>query len=181
MYFCVFQNSKMIGMIDYIRFLLKSTNEHGVHSPFLFSLITKGLYSRNRLWNDKKRKDVFVERVLSYFQPKLIMSSSLKEKTYTFLANSNYVPWDSENCDKVDVFFIDENTQLNKEVLVSCLSKMKNDAFVLMDKRARLNSTKKLWEIIVDSDTVSLSVDFYFFGLAFVRKEQLKQHFLIRL
>lgn len=28
----------------YLKFLLKSTNQHGVHSPFVFKLVTKGLY-----------------------------------------------------------------------------------------------------------------------------------------
>ncbi|MEZ7917698.1 MAG: class I SAM-dependent methyltransferase, partial [Patiriisocius sp.] len=29
---------------SYIKFLLKSTNEHGVHSPFVYSLLTKCIY-----------------------------------------------------------------------------------------------------------------------------------------
>lgn len=168
-------------MIDYIRFLLKSRNEHGIHSPFLFSLITKGLYSRNPLWDNRRKKDVFIERVISYFQPNLIMSSSSKEKTYTFLAHPDYLIWDSENCEKVDVFFIDETSLLDDETLISCFSQMKNNAFVLVDKRVRAKSTKILWEKIVENHTVTVSVDFYFFGLAFVRKEQLKQHFLVRI
>lgn len=181
MYFCVFQTSKMTGMIEYIRFLLKSTNEHGVHSPFLFSLITKGLYSRNPLWNDKKKKDVFVERILNYFQPKLIMSSSSKGKNYRFLSIIDYMPWDSENFEEADILLIDETSIVDEESVIPCLSKMKNNAFVLIDKRERLKSTKMLWEKIVENDAVTVSVDFYFFGLAFVRKEQLKQHFRVRL
>jgi predicted O-methyltransferase YrrM len=31
---------------SYIKFLLKSTNQHGVHSPFVFNLVTKCLYDK---------------------------------------------------------------------------------------------------------------------------------------
>lgn len=176
-----FQTSKMRGMIDYISFLWKSTNEHGVHSPFLFSFITRGLYAQNSLWDRKKEEDVFQERVMAYFQPQIIMSSSSKENFHTFLCRTDYIPWDSENCDKADILLIDETSLVDEENVISCLSKIKNNAFVLIDKRARLKSTKMLWEKIVENDTVTVSVDFYFFGLAFVRKEQLKQHFRVRL
>ncbi|WP_298155629.1 class I SAM-dependent methyltransferase [Flavobacterium sp.] len=33
----------------YMRFLWESKNEHGVHSPFVFSLVTKCFYDRNKL------------------------------------------------------------------------------------------------------------------------------------
>ncbi|EAR12097.1 hypothetical protein PI23P_12207 [Polaribacter irgensii 23-P] len=37
----------------YIQFLLKATNQHGVHSPFVFLLVTKCFYVKleNTLWN----------------------------------------------------------------------------------------------------------------------------------
>lgn len=34
----------MHQIIAYIKFLLKSTNQHGVHSPFVYNLLTKSLY-----------------------------------------------------------------------------------------------------------------------------------------
>jgi len=36
-------------IIAYIKFLLRSTNEHGVHSPFVFDLITKCFYNKKQL------------------------------------------------------------------------------------------------------------------------------------
>ena len=37
---------------SYIKFILTSTNEHGVHSPFVYSLLTKCIYKKQRF--DKK-------------------------------------------------------------------------------------------------------------------------------
>src|SRR5690606_25452341 len=31
-------------LVEYIKFLLKYTNQHGVHSPFVFNLVTKCFY-----------------------------------------------------------------------------------------------------------------------------------------
>ncbi|APY10020.1 methyltransferase [Seonamhaeicola sp. S2-3] len=37
----------MYQIIQYIKFLIKSTNQHGVHSPFVFNLVTKCFYNKN--------------------------------------------------------------------------------------------------------------------------------------
>ena len=41
----------MCQIIAYIKFLLKSTNEHGVHSPFVYNFITKCLYDKKKYNN----------------------------------------------------------------------------------------------------------------------------------
>lgn len=39
----------MFQIIAYIKFLFRSTNEHGVHSPFVYDLITKCFYNKTSL------------------------------------------------------------------------------------------------------------------------------------
>jgi predicted O-methyltransferase YrrM len=41
----------------YLQFLLKSTNQHGVHSPFVFDLVTKCFYDKTKFEDYKKFED----------------------------------------------------------------------------------------------------------------------------
>ena len=43
----------MYQIIQYIKFLLKTTNQHGVHSPFVYNLVTKCFYGK-RNYSDYK-------------------------------------------------------------------------------------------------------------------------------
>ena len=38
---------------EYLKFLIKSSNEHGVHSPFVFDLVTKCFYKKNNVYKWK--------------------------------------------------------------------------------------------------------------------------------
>ncbi|WP_299549974.1 class I SAM-dependent methyltransferase [Seonamhaeicola sp.] len=38
----------MYQVVQYIKFLFKSTNQHGVHSPFVYDLVTKCFYDRQK-------------------------------------------------------------------------------------------------------------------------------------
>ncbi|APY07561.1 methyltransferase [Winogradskyella sp. J14-2] len=38
----------MYQIIQYIKFLFKATNQHGVHSPFVYNFVTKCLYDKRR-------------------------------------------------------------------------------------------------------------------------------------
>lgn len=60
----------MYQMIAYIKFLSNSTNQHGVHSPFIYDFVTKCLY-------DKSPHSVY-DKLLDYRQ--LLKSSGFKLK-----------------------------------------------------------------------------------------------------
>lgn len=44
-FYGLFLNDKMIK--SYLKYFLKATNQHGVHSPFVYNLVTKCLYQKN--------------------------------------------------------------------------------------------------------------------------------------
>lgn len=69
--FCIENNLKMFyQIIQYIKFLLKSTNQHGVHSPFVYNLITKCFY-------DKTPYEAYTD-IVNYKQALLKNTSTIK-------------------------------------------------------------------------------------------------------
>ncbi|ULC60549.1 class I SAM-dependent methyltransferase [Flaviramulus sp. BrNp1-15] len=49
-------------VVQYIKFLLRSSNQHGVHSPFVYNLITKCFYDKSNYKDYIKIKD-FIQRL----------------------------------------------------------------------------------------------------------------------
>lgn len=168
----------------YIKFWLKSSDEHGIHSPFVFNWITQGLYSKNPSWDSQSAKEVFVERVFTYFKPKKVAWMSVKpipgaiDQAAVFF--SSFDPMRDSTL-SVQLIYIDETSLLSEAAVVEALSTMGNDAFVLIDKRQMTPELSVLWNKLVESLKTTVTMDFYYYGLVFVRREQLKQHFSIRL
>lgn len=54
----------MFQIIAYIKFLFKSSNEHGVHSPFVFDLITKCFYDK-KTYSAYKNLSVYRNELLN--------------------------------------------------------------------------------------------------------------------
>ena len=47
LYLCrVCKPKKNMSIISYLKFLIRSTNQHGVHSPFVYNFITRCLYNK---------------------------------------------------------------------------------------------------------------------------------------
>lgn len=168
----------------YFKFWLKSSNEHGVHSPFVFNWITQGVYLKNPSWKARSRKEVFVERVIAYFKPEQVVwlslspvSDILMRQTMFFL-NTDSLTTLSKG---VQMIYIDGTQSVDSETVIETLLSLGNDGFVLVDKRADKSETKVLWEALLVSDKTTVTMDFYYFGMAFVRREQFKQHFAVRL
>jgi hypothetical protein len=94
----------------YFQFLLKSSNQHGVHSPFVYQLVTKCLYkkidkdswktfqtSNNKLLKNKKiknshKKAKILLKLIHYFKPKnnLEIANSLDLEVTALAMNFSY-------------------------------------------------------------------------------------------
>ena len=252
-------------IISYLKFLLRSTNQHGVHSPFVFDLVTKCFYDnikysdyrkinafKNRITrapykiqvtdlgagskaiktNERKVKDIgryvciskkeakLLYRLIKYFEPENILelgtslgfstqALSLGNPTakiltiegcpniaqYTkvnfdlqFLDNikqltgdfSTFLPELSKN--SYDLIFFDGNHQ--KEATLNyfetLLTTIHNDSVFIFDDIYWSKGMTEAWETIKQHPKVTVTIDTYFWGLVFFRKEQQKEHFTIR-
>lgn len=99
--------------------------------------------------------------------------------------NGNFdevLPATLQGMNQVDLAFIDGNHQKEPTLryFEQCLSKSVNDTCFIFDDIHWSKGMEEAWNQIVDTKAVTLSVDFFFMGIVFIRKELSKQHFDIR-
>ncbi|MCX6230580.1 MAG: class I SAM-dependent methyltransferase [Bacteroidetes bacterium] len=87
-----------------------------------------------------------------------------------------------ENSDPLDFVFFDGNHRKTPTLsyFKSCLKHKNNNSVFVFDDIHWSAEMEEAWEIIKQSPEVSVSVDLFFIGLVFFRKESTKEHFIIR-
>lgn len=256
----------MFQLFSYIKFLLNSTNRHGVHSPFVFNLVeecfnTKTNKKLTLQWNvfnhylkssrkkisvidfgagskvftsntrkvkqiakiagiSKKRAQLLI-RLTSYFKPLNILEigTSLGLSTYAIhlgnpqakitslegckntaqipidyfneyaFNNINIIVGDFKNTIKsvtsnnlYDFIFFDGNhtKQATLNYFETALNCIHNDTVFVFDDIHWSLEMEQAWETIKEHPKVTVTIDTFQWGFVFFRKEQAKEHFIIR-
>ena len=250
---------------SYLKFLLKSTNEHGVHSPFVYNFITDCLYNKSlintskikkyrddllsnkeqikvtdfgagsRVFKSDKRNvsaiaktaGISIKRayllagIMNYFkaQKSLEIGTSLGIATAAMslgypqsniitlegceatakVAKDNLQKFDLNNIELIvgefkntlpnvlkdnsfQLFFFDGNHQklATIEYFNQCLQSKQNDSIFIFDDIHWNIEMEEAWGYIINHKEVTISIDTYQWGIVFFRKEQLKEHYIIR-
>jgi len=254
-------------IISYFKFLLRSTNQHGVHSPYVFDLITKCFYDNNnhtaytKLFNYRKqllhnnnsievtdfgagsrvfkfdtrvvsaiaktagipkKRQQLLFRLAQYLNPKnsLELGTSLglgtiamalanpegtidtvegcantagvAKKMFSKFGIENYKLYQldfesfftSENFKtNYDLVFIDGNHTKDQTLLYFDLlrKKARNETVLIFDDIYWSAEMTEAWQEIAAHPEVQVSIDTFYWGLVFFRREQQKEHFTIRL
>ncbi len=250
---------------SYLKFLYRSTNQHGVHSPFVFNLVTECFYNKENFPEYSKLKKYRKEllsnhtrikitdlgagsrttknstraisniakhsgttfkrskllyRLANYFKPNSILEfgtslgiatqamalgnstakiitiegcptiSAFSKQQFTSLDLKNidqltgnfneFIPELSKNT--FDLVFFDGNHQ--KEATLNyfetMLPSVNNDTVFIFDDIYWSKGMTEAWETIKNHPKVTVTIDTFFWGLVFFRKEQQKEHFTIR-
>ena len=84
--------------------------------------------------------------------------------------------------DKYDLIFIDgdHNGERTLKYFEKLLAFTHNDTVIVFDDIYWSKGMTEAWEKIIKNEKVTVSIDTFQWGLVFFRKEQLKQHFIIR-
>ncbi|MBT0608965.1 O-methyltransferase [Aequorivita echinoideorum] len=254
---------------SYIKFIRLSKNRHGVHSPFVYSLVTKCFNDKRKypeyeilkshrkaLRSDpstfemtdfgqgsrvfkgnarkvsavvknagmRKKRQKLLFRLARYFKSETVLElgtslglgtvalslanefssiqtvegcpNTLKKAQQYFekfnlhnieiqqrLFSDFLSETRSEGTEKFDLIFIDgdHNGQRTLEYFNSLLKNIHNDSVIIFDDIYWSNGMTEAWKQIIANEKVTVSIDTFQWGLVFFRKEQKKEHFVIRI
>lgn len=251
---------------EYLKFILKSSNEHGVHSPFIFDLVTKCFQQKNnkKKWNNfikirhqlldnksyikvtdfgsgskifktnkrqvskimkvaaiSNKKAKLLIKISNYFNPEncLEVGTSVGLSTSAIkIGSHNSKITTLEGCketakiakdlfqknqfknintitgnfketlpkvidkQKFDFIYFDGNHTKNATLnyFETCLPSIKNESYWIFDDIYWSKEMQEAWSEIKKHPKVTVTVDVFYFGIVFFRKEQAKEHFKIR-
>ena len=250
---------------EYIKFLFQSTNQHGVHSPFVYNLVTKCFYDKtkheayrniinyrkalskdntrikvtdlgvgSRVMNQQERlisniaknagttvkRAKLLFRLINYFKTKQILElgtslgiatyamhlgnqkahinsiegcpetskfaekqlQAFKAKNISLTTNDFKNAIENLNLNSYNLIFFDGNHQ--KEATLSyfdiLLKTITNDTVFIFDDIYWSKKMTEAWHIIKTHHKVTVTIDTFYWGFVFFRKEQAKEHFKIR-
>jgi len=164
------------NFLNHIKFLLTATNQHGVHSPFIYAYVTKCLYTK-KTYSHRKSQNILLKSI-AYFGAERV-----------------YLPPESENIRKMaqrkfpsvqfqngpyDILFTDIRDAETLLHAASEKSSIHNNTLHLIHTIHGDAAKTSLWEKIKDHHGVRVTVDLFYCGAVFFRKEQAKEHFKIR-
>jgi len=161
--------------ISYLKFLMASTNQHGVHSPFVFKYVTKCLYSKNKLHKNKSF-NVLLKTIAYFGFEKICVKNKIGAKEW-IQQSFPKIQFDRYPC---DLFF---TKKLDIPTFQQLLSerKLHNDSIILVDSIHRTAEDWKQWNQLIALPEITVSIDMLHCGLLSIRREQVKEHFTIRI
>lgn len=159
-------------MLSYLRFLLQSTNQHGVHSPFVYNYVTKGLYQQNEFKYVQHKTNQWLLQSIQYFKPNSIcfLNDGLSVIAWKVYTNKNVEITDAD-------LILDRYEPENHTRIVQTIKKMSNSQLLLI---ACYTYPKSFLDELQKNADVIVMIDFYYGCLISKRTEQLKQNFRIR-
>jgi hypothetical protein len=167
---------------SYLQFLWHSKNEHGVHSPFVFLLLTQGLYNKNiRLSADalsNSNKSVSKKQQLLY---KIVRYGAKASEIEIIALGSPKAKFDNEST-LFNCIFIhsDEFATLTTRKMEQLLKTTENDSFWILENIHSNRAAEAFWNNLKSNPKVTVTIDTFHFGLVFFRKEQVEEHFILR-
>lgn len=203
--------SKLLFLIKYLKYLFVSKTEHGVHSPFVYDLVTnvindksyKKEYAKIRNLNDNTinlKCLTLIYRLITHYKSENILEiggietlngiflSNIQLKTNLFFYNlktneiSEVKTQKKIQMESFDFAFynIKNNQSLTLSELMNHLKYFHNNSIVAINNIHQCKEMEEVWRKIITQKEVTISIDLFFIGLVFFRKEQVKENFIIR-
>jgi hypothetical protein len=183
---------KLKYSISYLLYYFRSKTKFQIHSPFVYDIVTKVIepYTPTEFYQDIcpdyslfNKYDKFIFRLFHFLKAKTIIPIGKDSQLTTTLQNlAQHKEHFQEknhhdiNIDVIQIISIDRNSKLE---LDKFLKHCHNQSVVIVEKK-HLYPQEKIWQYLKNHPETTLSIDMFKIGMVFFRKEQTKQHFLIR-
>jgi hypothetical protein len=183
-------------LFAYLKFWWHSKNEHGVHSPFVFDLITKCFYDRKnhsayQQLSKNNSKSKFLIRLSAYFkfrecfisetiEPKFQNALNLERKTYPIRSIHDLINNEPRISNEPCLIYLDVDS-IEAHLITELFKTCHKDSLILIPSIRKTKNQFKCWNWLKSQSEISVSIDTFYWGLLFFRTEQPKEHFTIRL
>ncbi len=120
-----------------------------------------------------------LEKAQEYFEKFNLHNIEIHQKLFSdYISESR-----SFGTEKYDLIFIDgdHNGERTLGYFKSLLKNIHNDSIIIFDDIYWSKDMTEAWQKIISSEKVTLSIDTFQWGMVFFRKEQPKEHFIIRI
>lgn len=184
----------------YIKFLWKSKNAHGVHSPFVYDFIKRCFYTRvSRLSNEAYRETdnqvdkpelLLLQKIMTCYKPSklYVLGDNVDGITKVLRAlgkEINTRPWFFSPLapipGTIDLAYISEQ---NPDLLYTLFSEIAKNAdessICIVGNINRSEASFKAWEKLLQHPKATVTANTYAAGIIFFRNTQAEQHFTIR-
>jgi hypothetical protein len=171
-----------------------------VHSPFVFGLVTKGFYARGYTLSNKEysatgtglKKEALntLLKTITYFKSYklLVLGDNAATVTESIRAGAETINakiWFYSTMVPVpggaDLAYLCGNDSATLLPLFErLLPDVNNNSVCVLANIHASEAIETAWETIKKDPNVTVTIDTYHLGLIFFRKEQAKQHFIIR-
>lgn len=168
----------MFHFITYIKFLLASTNQHGVHSPFVYQFVTQCLYTKHNYKGSSKSIKVLLKSIEYFGAKKIHIAAKDDDIKNRVLEEFDAIEF---NNPPYDLVYMDRPTSNFASDYAKNNGHIHNNTMVLINSIHQNKTSSELWENIKAMEQVRVTIDMFYCGAVFFRKEQAKEHFKIRI
>ncbi|MFD1064131.1 O-methyltransferase [Winogradskyella litorisediminis] len=162
----------MYQILSYIKFLLNSTNQHGVHSPFVYNFVTKCLYDKS-YYKDYEKLKAYRNQLLQSKQTIHVTDlgagskkmNPTKRKVSKMVKNSSSSLKDSKLLYRISKYFklkntLELGTSLGVGTQALVLGHLENKITTIEGCAETFNFTKQQFEAFKLSNINAINSDF---------------------
>ncbi|MDO6519689.1 hypothetical protein [Zobellia uliginosa] len=165
-------------LLKYFRFLTSATNQHGVHSPFVYAYVTKCLYKKKPYRTSKSMKVLL--KSTAYFNVERIRFLG-DDGLCKALVLENF-PNIEMVSEAADIVFLPKNAPYGSvKDFLSHENAKHNDTMLFYDAPHGSPQNEAIWQALKAHRKVTVTIDMFYCGAVFFRREQAKEHFKIRI